>query len=357
MGAYFISPESGTFIRVQNGSQDLLDKAFSLLRKRGFAIQTDRDVLENYPSIADSYWEGSKGDLLFKSEIHPAGFKLEFYQEANTESPGRGQYEFDKLGAMPYLIKCEFLIIRKCIQELLKNEGVENNSEPVFKYALDDVMYRIKSSCHYEEGKELPEYEIEDYNSKDRDGKQLYNGQIKYYRDRKGRLMRGTIYHNINNMWWVILNKYDFTNQASFHLFDITTEEDLSPKVYSRKIPYRIRAEKARERFNRSFDYAMVRETHIDHLRVLLSNELALHSKDMDMSIKTPLKKDMKVLKTRGLIHAKIEVNGSYFSGREAITFSQSGFIGFAGWADSYNVKPFVIAFEKWLDWLDEILS
>ena len=77
-------------------------------------------------------------------------------------------------------------------------------------------MFRIKDSCHYKEGKELPEYEVSEYNAKDKDGKRLRNGQIKYFRDRRGRLQRGTIYHNINNMWWVVLNKFEFTNVAAF---------------------------------------------------------------------------------------------------------------------------------------------
>ena len=43
-------------------------------------------------------------------------------------------------------------------------------------------------------------------------------------------------------------------------------------------------------------------------------------------------------------------VNGSYFSDREAISFNQDGFIGFAGWADSTNVQPMLIAFNKWIE-------
>jgi len=43
-------------------------------------------------------------------------------------------------------------------------------------------------------------------------------------------------------------------------------------------------------------------------------------------------------------------VSGSYFNDREAISFNQDGFIGFAGWADSTNVSPMLNAFEKWVE-------
>jgi hypothetical protein len=44
-----------------------------------------------------------------------------------------------------------------------------------------------------------------------------------------------------------------------------------------------------------------------------------------------------------------------YFKRREAISFNTKGkdgigFIGFAGWSDNTNIKPFLTAFNKWLD-------
>lgn len=35
--------------------------------------------------------------------------------------------------------------------------------------------------------------------------------------------------------------------------------------------------------------------------------------------------------------------------GRQAITFESDGFIGFCGWADSHNQKPFIDGFMEWL--------
>jgi len=47
---------------------------------------------------------------------------------------------------------------------------------------------------------------------------------------------------------------------------------------------------------------------------------------------------------------AFIRCDGPYFKGREAISFNRDGFIGFAGWADTNNTRPFTETFIKWCD-------
>lgn len=70
------------------------------------------------------------------------------------------------------------------------------------------------------DGEEQPSY-----NGLDRDKKVLRNGDIKYFRHWNGYLYRGRIYHNINNMWWVIVDKYTVRNIAAFDLFDLGPED------------------------------------------------------------------------------------------------------------------------------------
>ena len=86
-------------------------------------------------------------------------------------------------------------------------------------------------SCHHPQKEwfrleevdgQTPEHE---YNAKDRDGKILHNGEVKYFRDWSGYLIRGVIYHNINNMWWVLPLDGDVMNKACFELFDLTDAE------------------------------------------------------------------------------------------------------------------------------------
>ena len=60
----------------------------------------------------------------------------------------------------------------------------------------------------------------------------------------------------------------------------------------------------------------------------------------------------IKLDKNGNIKFAAIRVKGTYFSDREAITFNEDGFIGFCGWADRYNLIPFVMGFKEWCDYL-----
>lgn len=53
-----------------------------------------------------------------------------------------------------------------------------------------------------------------------------------------------------------------------------------------------------------------------------------------------------------GISEAYLFVDGPYFKEREAISFNDDGFIGIAGWADSKNVRPFLVAFGQWVEWM-----
>lgn len=354
----FSSSLTSTTIGVHGGKIDLLNKLFDLLKQRGFVIQTDRKILQEYPILADSHWEGAKGDLLFKSKIYPAGFSFEFYQEVNTKNPNGGYYDFEKFEMMPYLVRCEFLLTRKYMCQLIEQEDFENIAKPNFKFAIDKVMHKIKSCWHYEEGKELPEFEHPSYNATDKNGKQLRSGQVKYFYGYDKRLMRGVVYHNINNMWWVVINKYEYRNVASFQLFDIEPGNMPSRRIKNKRMPQRVRTDKLREKFKAlGLTYAKLNEDHIQELCLLIKKELELFNSDMKMKLSKPRKKDIKVLKRTGLQYAVIEVDGYYFSRREAITFSSSGFIGFAGWASDGNVTPFANAFETWVEQLSETIE
>lgn len=61
---------------------------------------------------------------------------------------------------------------------------------------------------------------------------------------------------------------------------------------------------------------------------------------------------NVKLNKNGKLVFAEIRVKGTYFDDREAITFNEDGFIGLCGWADGYNLTPFVMAFKDWCDYM-----
>lgn len=86
---------------------------------------------------------------------------------------------------------------------------------------------------------------------------------------------------------------------------------------------------------NQECKYADFSAMHISH-RVKFSPTVAMNSR------------------TGGIESAFLFCDGSYFTGREAISFNSDGFIGFCGWADDKNSMPFLVAFYRWVnDWLD----
>ncbi|MEK4968589.1 hypothetical protein MKX29_24395 [Cytobacillus sp. FSL R7-0696] len=118
--------------------------------------------------------------------------------------------------------------------------------------------------------------------------------------------------------------------------------------------------DEAREYFkNSGLSYSDIEVEDIATLNNFLAEELDLylkegteHAKAMDMKVRKPLAKDLKVLKRTGLKYAFLKVRGSYFDSREAISFNENGFIGFGGELDSKNVQPILRGFRRWVDLL-----
>lgn len=95
--------------------------------------------------------------------------------------------------------------------------------------------------------------------------------------------------------------------------------------------------------------YEKIYEADIWNLLAFVSGELA----NIDNSKGVlPMKIVIKSVKIDadcgGLNSAFFEVSGPYFDQREGISFNRDGFIGFAGWASTNNLQPFVRGFMHW---------
>jgi|DEB0MinimDraft_6_1074348.scaffolds.fasta_scaffold07970_7 hypothetical protein len=53
---------------------------------------------------------------------------------------------------------------------------------------------------------------------------------------------------------------------------------------------------------------------------------------------------------TGEVLWMEIRCRSHYFDNREAISFNRDGFVGFCGWADETNCKPFIAAFGEWVE-------
>jgi len=75
---------------------------------------------------------------------------------------------------------------------------------------------------------EAMEFYMDEYdkteNSKNANGELLNCGERRKCKDLNGVARVGRIYHNINNMWWVIVGKYDYYNVPSYNIMGVDNE-------------------------------------------------------------------------------------------------------------------------------------
>ena len=213
----------------------IFSSVLEFMKSRGFELGLDEKIDK---MIRRDYFRGKKGSLEFIAERYPAGFEINFFQNINVENRNGGEYDFDKLEKMPYLIKMAYFNETNRIKDYLKTLGAEDVSKQEYKYSEEKIkQYYVKGWHHPQEDMNFKLSDLDghsgepEYNTKDRDGKEILNGQVKYFRDYDGRLMRCKCYHNINNMWWCILNDTEYTNKASFELFDATEEDFKNRRV------------------------------------------------------------------------------------------------------------------------------
>lgn len=220
-------------------------QALNLLRGMGFEVTND----ERYRSIRKSHLFGVHASgLRFYAEVYPRGWRIEFYQNIVHENPNGGRYDFSKLRKMPYLIRLRFWLCLRRVIALLRSFGMEDHTTPERGdfCALDMIRWHITvdNRWHFKGGDPLVDWRPDSpYNMKDRDGKTIEPGQVKWFYSSwnpRGALMRGRVYYNLNNMWWVVLNERDYTNLASHELFDWTPEtprrRPLNPEQLRKKL-------------------------------------------------------------------------------------------------------------------------
>lgn len=102
-----------------------------------------------------------------------------------------------------------------------------------------------------------------------------------------------------------------------------------------------------------------IAKNNLDILVEFIKEEIEQHNAEgsgiflsLDEKIEIVSRKDMKNKTDYEEIY--LTVSGEYFKNRQAISFEYDGWIGFCGWASSANQKPFLNAFNRWLDIIKE---
>lgn len=216
-----------SFQRERNPHWENFKALMCFLGSIGFYVSEDKEMKKKFPSLSETNRVGGFDDLRFKAQYAPNIFKIEFYQDVFHENPHGGFYDFDKYGKMPYLIQKRYdWTMEKLLNYFEKCGYSIEFGRNTCKGAAFIVNDYIRSWHHPQENwfflkavdGQTAEYVIQ---GTDRDGNTLRNGETKYFRDWSGYLLRGRVYHNINNMWWVLLADGQVRNVACFDLFDL----------------------------------------------------------------------------------------------------------------------------------------
>jgi hypothetical protein len=209
--------------------RDVFTRVVQMLSRLSWACAVPpKEEAQNSASFALNFRSCSKGDL--KGELHISGRCIDFKMWQSVNTPTRpdhgGRYESDLEGCMPYPLRLEMERTRRRIRDYLCNvfTGYEfdpkrytSHRKPLAMTAMEQIQQKYAESCHFKG--DLAKYEISDYKRKSADGVMLQHGQRVWFADWHGRICTGTAFYNINNMWWVVTGKYDYTNNADFELY------------------------------------------------------------------------------------------------------------------------------------------
>lgn len=204
------------------------------LRVRGFKVRLDANTRKHYRSICRNYHEGAKGELRFKMNLSGRHLELIFFQNLVYTNPNGGQYDFDRRQKMPYLIGKQYELERKKVADLIF--GLTGCTLRLDRklIGIDLVISRRKEMEDFH-GSNFYVKPPQPYNSRSATGRTVKDKDVVYFVDYMTcRWSRGIAYHNINNMWWVLLPSGQVRNMASFDLHYRDEIDDLRGRSITR---------------------------------------------------------------------------------------------------------------------------
>lgn len=200
------------------------------MRSRGWAIRHDSETRHRFPSLSPNQRVGARGTLRCSIRLTGRVVEIEFWSTTAPQINRYGrQYDFDKMTRMSKIdrlrVQLEFRRIVSWLETIapVKVKRHEDRDMP--------AMARIQKGYaeNWQSDKALGRPVCSsDYNRKSKDGALLEQGQTVWLADRKGRIIRGKAFYNINNMWWVIAGGALF-NEGSHSLY-ATQPDDLRTK-------------------------------------------------------------------------------------------------------------------------------
>ena len=206
------------------------------LTKRGFNITENKTYKEHYDVLSKYHKIGFKNDVALLMEIDASSIKVEFGNIKNLWQDMQQSFWDDpsdeRFAKLTYLENIAVKLEIKKLIEYCKKFNLSFQKEDCDLSPEEYIINKLRINKHiHGEVNSLDDIQKsiskESYdwvhNSNDKNKNKILGGQLKYFYDYNKRLSCGIVYHNINNMWWVICNG-NLRNIASFDLFDFNKD-------------------------------------------------------------------------------------------------------------------------------------
>ena len=209
--------------RVMAETHEFYNEIRFWMMNSGWTSHQDPQVKKHYRSIANTHHEGRRGDIHFKSQFAGRHIEVKFFEDEVRDHPAGGFYTYDKLRKMPYLRRLRAQLAIRQLRDFLLSNGYSDESKVYPEDGLAAIMTH-RAELEDFQGKDFYARERQSYNVIDGDGKEMFDGDVRYFWDWHGNLVRGQVYRHINNMWWIHTGPFSYSNIAAFDLFTWTPE-------------------------------------------------------------------------------------------------------------------------------------
>lgn len=239
--------EQGDSFSLNVPHKNVWDSLCRLLVKRGFTVSPNPCYEQHYKPISKHHKLAIKGDVVVMLEITANSISCHIENRKNVWEDFHGMWEWEwdeRYTPLTYLEKEALQLESKRITELFVYKGLTLEKLTSEMSPEECIIEGFRNNTHIhgivnklEDIKAHITEDSYDYqcNSNDANGKKILCGETKYFYDYNNLLQRGVVWHNINNMWWVICNG-DLKNIAAFNLFDYSPTIRTKRPVNEKKI-------------------------------------------------------------------------------------------------------------------------
>lgn len=198
----------------ESAADDNLPSFLAILRfieRSGFAVYPCEETRKRYRTLTRLYRRGHHGRLKLKASASGRHLAFLFYQTEVFENRNGGEYDFDKIEKMPYLVRLRFQWVQARLLEFLAGH-LGARREPRACYATSTPLEvfnnwdfpsdRVNGGHRFDRGPDgwPTEKELRSWRQTDGDHQVIRQGSVRYVQI-GGRWLRCRVYGGINGMW------------------------------------------------------------------------------------------------------------------------------------------------------------